>query len=711
MGNAALPLELVVTEIEHSGKYVSDSLFGANVVFSQSVSGRPTAALDGALDVLGVNHLRFGGGESDLNPATGAVDGVDRINIVTMNGGQLRPELVNFLEYCRAEGNTLATLVLPTKHLDVGAYVAFGQEITDFVNRVMRDYGDVIEAFQIGNEYWEMGETAYGQKASIAAVAIEAGLERAGIPEARQPNILVQMATAGAAGSEFQATPGGLSFGQRNDAANQQIIGQLSGEARAAIDGVTEHYYYNKEEFQFSDHPSAMNYISRDYDQWSRAFDKDLELVITEWNVKSSSDVPKGMVAGGTLLQQVGLMADLGVDAAHIWALDYHSRNALTLDTDGGARLDAAGRLTNSAQGAAFDLMADTLPGAELLTLSFGQSQHDIAFNGYAVDQGYVLYIASRSLEVIDLDLDLSRALPRAASVSGVQVHLDQGSSNGRQWEAGVRADSVLVEGQPYFYNEHDTDVYFRDVSEMSADAVSLELKPFEFVELRIDWLSEEEAALPGTVTPPPDPQGAISRIGQDAVDDIIALYVAYFNRAPDAGGLQFWANAYQNGLSIEGMAAAFVDQPETRALYPSGTSDAAFVAAVYLNVLGRVPDGTGLTFWAGALQSGAVSRDGFILELLRGVEASPPPDASGAFLVQLAQDRAYLQRKLELGAEFAIDRGMTEAYVAAKVMSVFDGSDAGFAAARALLESFDTGESGDLVGVSDSGQDGFGFG
>ncbi|WP_367278395.1 DUF4214 domain-containing protein [Sulfurimonas sp.] len=45
-------------------------------------------------------------------------------------------------------------------------------------------------------------------------------------------------------------------------------------------------------------------------------------------------------------------------------------------------------------------------------------------------------------------------------------------------------------------------------------------------------------------------------------MNDVCKLYVATFNRAPDAAGLSYWVN--NSGLSIEGIAQSFFDQPET---------------------------------------------------------------------------------------------------------------------------------------------------
>ena len=55
---------------------------------------------------------------------------------------------------------------------------------------------------------------------------------------------------------------------------------------------------------------------------------------------------------------------------------------------------------------------------------------------------------------------------------------------------------------------------------------------------------------------------------------EVAKLYVATFNRAPDAGGLSYWTNS---GMSIENIAQSFFDQSETQTLYPNGTANSSF--------------------------------------------------------------------------------------------------------------------------------------
>jgi serralysin len=179
---------------------------------------------------------------------------------------------------------------------------------------------------------------------------------------------------------------------------------------------------------------------------------------------------------------------------------------------------------------------------------------------------------------------------------------------------------------------------------------------------------------------------GPASLSGAD-LESFIELYIAYFNRAPDALGLNFWGTAFANGTTLQEMASLFIDQPETRATYAEDLSNEDFATAVYENVLGRVPDQDGFEFWVGVLDSGAVSRDQFILSVLEGAKADAPVGASQDFIDQQQADRAFLADKTDIGALYAVHRGMSDVDNAIAVMSQFDGSESSLSEAVSTIE------------------------
>lgn len=108
------------------------------------------------------------------------------------------------------------------------------------------------------------------------------------------------------------------------------------------------------------------------------------------------------------------------------------------------------------------------------------------------------------------------------------------------------------------------------------------------------------------------------------------ALYRAYFNRAPDSSGFNFWLNEYAMALSkgqapaeaLTNVANAFAPQPETAVLYPFLVGDfdsdgdldvrnaentpafkqelVGLIQGIYDNMFGRVPaaDDAGVQYW-----------------------------------------------------------------------------------------------------------------
>ena len=164
-----------------------------------------------------------------------------------------------------------------------------------------------------------------------------------------------------------------------------------------------------------------------------------------------------------------------------------------------------------------------------------------------------------------------------------------------------------------------------------------------------------------------------ITRLSQEQIDTFVELYIAYFNRAPDALGLCFWGSAYAGGTTLEEMATLFLDQDETRATYPAGASNLDFATQVYSNVLGRTPDQAGIDFWVGQLDSGNVSRGTFILDVLKGAKAEPEPGMDEAFIALQLGDREYLADKTDIGTYYAVIRGLSDVPDAAAVMRLYE--------------------------------------
>ena len=185
------------------------------------------------------------------------------------------------------------------------------------------------------------------------------------------------------------------------------------------------------------------------------------------------------------------------------------------------------------------------------------------------------------------------------------------------------------------------------------------------------------------------DQFGGTTGLSEGNFESFIELYIAYFNRAPDAVGLNFWGTAFANGTSLEEMATLFIDQPETLAAFPPGTSNEEFAASVYDNVLGRTPDEAGLDFWVASLNSGNIGRDQFILEALRGAKSDLKPELGQEFVDQQLADREFLNDKTDIGAYFAVHKGMSDVDNASAALELFDGSEASIDAAVTAIDGY----------------------
>ena len=201
-----------------------------------------------------------------------------------------------------------------------------------------------------------------------------------------------------------------------------------------------------------------------------------------------------------------------------------------------------------------------------------------------------------------------------------------------------------------------------------------------------------EEVAFRGGDSPETfdlDRFGGPATLSSQALETLVELYVAYFNRAPDAVGLNFWGTVFAQGGRLEQIAAEFSTQPETRALYREELDNADFATAVYTNLFGRIPDQTGFDFWVDMLDSTRVGRDTFILAVLEGAKADPSADASQAFIDQQLADRAFLDIKTDLGALYAVHYGLSDVTDANNALAGFNGSQSSLDAAVGIIDEY----------------------
>lgn len=213
---------------------------------------------------------------------------------------------------------------------------------------------------------------------------------------------------------------------------------------------------------------------------------------------------------------------------------------------------------------------------------------------------------------------------------------------------------------------------------------VTTSIERFDFHDLRVD-LSV----------------GSVARsVGAVAAKSIAELYIAYFNRIPDAEGMEYWLNQYKNGVGIEAIgksfyAAAISPTFSTLTGYSSSMSNADFIRTIYKNVLGRNEvDQGGLDYWGTALSKpegspGAETRGTLINSILSSAHGFKN-DATYGWVANL------LDNKFTVANYFAIEQGIS-------YYTPEENYQRGVAVAAAVTPS-DTKAAIALIGINDLG-------
>jgi hypothetical protein len=146
-------------------------------------------------------------------------------------------------------------------------------------------------------------------------------------------------------------------------------------------------------------------------------------------------------------------------------------------------------------------------------------------------------------------------------------------------------------------------------------------------------------------------PQADVTRLSE--------LYVAFFNRVPDADGMSYWIDQMGAGQSITQIADSFYSagvQYSSLTGFSIGMTDADFVKVIYKNVLGRTgttaPPDADVNYWVNNLTSGADSRGSLINTILAAAHGFKG-DTTWGWVPDL------LDNKITVAKFFAIDWGL----------------------------------------------------
>jgi hypothetical protein len=102
------------------------------------------------------------------------------------------------------------------------------------------------------------------------------------------------------------------------------------------------------------------------------------------------------------------------------------------------------------------------------------------------------------------------------------------------------------------------------------------------------------------------------------AAEQIEGLYLAYFGRPADPGGLAFYLS--NPSTDIWAVAQAFSVSAESQALYGT-TFNASAVNAIYENLFNRTAEAAGVSYWTGEVAAGHLTAAGAAFAILLGAQ------------------------------------------------------------------------------------------
>ncbi|MGH1368163.1 MAG: calcium-binding protein [Maritimibacter sp.] len=453
-------MELVLNHRASTGLVVTEAFFGANLLYKRNELTDATgedASFVQAVEALGVTALRYPGGTmTEKWGAAFVADPNTRPEHLDPGAGFVG--LDEFITFT-AENGYGATIVLPTAHLllgegdgvsvrslDVQAIANLKAFVVDMVSGLKDLHPEaVIDAFEIGNEYFSdfvhMTSVEYGIVANAVAIAVQEGFDEALGADADQPQILAQMADQWGPDFDASGTYGNanLSWYDKMDQANTDVLDQFSHEAFWAIDGVIEHYYYGNtatalttDENPLTSRDLDIYEINRDLEIWRSVWAMggygDLSVAVTEWGIGAGNEAQFGLKGAGVFLDMFEAMLRAGVDSAAAWPVELGGDHDLAgaHDERDGDKADALTPL-----GEAFRLMAENTIGTELLDNGFSAEDaavETVEVNGFQSDEKFVFFLSSRSDVDADLTLDVSDYVTNFAAVSGELLSIEDAS-------------------------------------------------------------------------------------------------------------------------------------------------------------------------------------------------------------------------------------------------------------------------------------------
>lgn len=532
-----------------TNEYTSD-LFGANILANRDQLGED-GTYDEAAEHLGVENIRYPGGSLtedyfDLsNP-----NNTEAIDPDTGRTIELLP-YDEFMSYAE-ENNIDVSIVLPTRNFlseerdENGHRMAAidEDELRGFIQDTLDgEYGSpTINSFEIGNEYWGSGEMStleYGRVSSRMAEILDD--EISNHPNAanfENLDILVQNGqNYGSArltddydhlltGEEQLAAINedyGLQLGENYifssgdiawpKVANAIILSEYdTDEERDAVDGLSVHIYSKGE-----DNPNSRDYDLRTIEQtWFEELGE-LNLSVTEWNLKASRrswnpEEEYGLKQAHEMLNMTEAFVAHGVDAGYVWAVQ---QNNLT-NLSGNEGHETAPRVPGEMFRWMNESLTDTHP------ISFNgpndreteEVEEDTSVHAFYGEDSFVSFIASNTEDDITSEVDFSQIIETTGTIRIEVLGVAEGENpTSPDATASIRTldpNEVFVDGvltvdlnaYEIIRIEMDSPVYTEEF-EALVDEAEVETEPDDLI------VTPEPPIIPATAEPEPEPEPA----------------------------------------------------------------------------------------------------------------------------------------------------------------------------------------------------------
>ncbi|MFH0730526.1 MAG: right-handed parallel beta-helix repeat-containing protein [Pseudomonadota bacterium] len=224
---------------------------------------------------------------------------------------------------------------------------------------------------------------------------------------------------------------------------------------------------------------------------------------------------------------------------------------------------------------------------------------------------------AKEALITVDTATPTSAVSPLPDLVQATFVVLWSGQDN----DAGIAGYDIWVQEK-----DGPWTLWKSNIMETSAEFSGIIGNNYYFYSVAADYAGNREAAPAQADTDTLVEAGPLT-----AKQFIEGIYVAYWGRAADPGGLNYWLGLYNDGtLDYAGIAENFAPSPEGTGAYAyfdtvfnhpenpiTDEMRQEFVEAIYQNLFDRDSDAEGLAYWVGILKSGAVSPGEFIATII----------------------------------------------------------------------------------------------